>query len=89
MTLGAEQHEIHLRGRKALEVTGVSSVESFDLQEFLLKTAGGSLKITGSNLNMKHLDLEAGEVLIEGTVTGMSYVQERGTKKTNIRKLFR
>jgi len=89
MTQDAAQHEVRLRGRKTLEVMGVSSVESFDLQEFVLTTSAGPLRITGQNLNMKHLDLEAGEVFIEGTVTGMTYVSERGKRKSNMKKLFR
>jgi sporulation protein YabP len=84
-----EQHDITIKGRKFIEVTGVSSVESFDVTEFLLTTSGGPLQILGSNLHMKHLDLEAGVVLIEGTLASLAYVPEKGKKKLGVGKLFR
>lgn len=83
-------HRISIADRKTIEVTGVSSVERFDLQEFLLTTEGGPLHITGSNLHMKHLDLQAGLVLIEGTLTSMAYVSEQSRrKKMNVKRIFR
>ncbi|QQE79415.1 sporulation protein YabP [Alicyclobacillus sp. SO9] len=84
-----QEHEIRLKGRKLVEVTGVASVESFDVQEFVLTTSGGPLRITGSDLNMKHLDLDKGEVFIEGTLISLAYVQDQGKKKSSIKKLFR
>ncbi|WP_188882497.1 sporulation protein YabP [Alicyclobacillus cellulosilyticus] len=86
---GAEQHAITLRGRKTLEVTGVSSVESFDVSEFALVTQGGPLQVRGNNLHMKHLDLDAGIVVIEGNVASLEYVPERGKKKRIAHRLFR
>ena len=80
-------HDVHMRGRKHVEVTGVSSVESFDTNEFSLVTNGGPLRIQGSNLHMKHLDLESGVVMIEGTVANMTYVT--AGKKKSLRRLLR
>jgi sporulation protein YabP len=85
----AEQHDINMKGRKFVEVTGVSSVESFDVTEFSLITSGGPLRIEGTNLHMKHLDLEQGVVVIEGTLSSMAYVSETAKKKKFTRKLFR
>ncbi len=82
-------HDVHLRGRKQIEVTGVSSVESFDVTEFSLVTSGGPLSIKGTNLHMKHLDLDAGLVMIEGTVVSMDYVAEHQKNKKFTRRIFR
>jgi sporulation protein YabP len=84
-----DDHDIHIRGRKAIEVTGVSSVESFDVNEFSLMTSAGPLALHGNNLHMKHLDLQTGVVIIEGTVTRIEYVAERARKKKLTGKLFR
>jgi sporulation protein YabP len=86
---GTEQHDVSLKGRKLMEVTGVSSVESFDVTEFSLVTSGGPLRIEGSNLHMKHLDLEQGVVVIEGTLSSLAYVADAVKKKKFTRKLFR
>jgi len=84
-----EQHDVQIKGRKYVEVSGVSSVESFDVTEFALTTSGGPLRIAGTNLHMKHLDLQTGHVVIEGTVASLVYVAEHGKKKPMMRKLFR
>lgn len=85
-----ETHHISIADRKTIEVTGVSSVERFDLQEFLLTTRLGPLHITGNDLHMKHLDLQAGLVLIEGTLNTMGYISEQGRrKKMNVKRIFR
>ncbi|MBX6352658.1 MAG: sporulation protein YabP [Thermoflavifilum sp.] len=86
---GAEEHNLTVKGRKWIEVTGVSSVESFDDREFMLTTRGGPLHIQGSGLHIKHLDLEEGVVIIEGTLTGLAYVQEHGKKRRLGSRLFR
>jgi sporulation protein YabP len=85
----ADGHNLTVKGRKWIEVTGVSSVESFDEREFTLTTHGGALRIEGSGLHMKHLDLEAGVVIIEGTLSSLAYVSEQQKKKRLGSRLFR
>ena len=82
-------HDVSIRGRKVMEVTGVVSVESFDVNEFMLTTSAGPLNIKGADLHMKHLDLQAGVAIIEGTVASMSYVEQRVRKRHLPNRLFR
>jgi sporulation protein YabP len=89
LVAAVDEHDITIKGRKSIEITGVSSVESFDVNEFHLKTVTGPLKIQGSNLHMKHLNLEAGVVVIEGTLNGMSYTAETSKKKRLSGRLLR
>jgi sporulation protein YabP len=84
-----EQHDIVIKNKKQIEVTGVASVESFDVSEFSLVTSGGPLSIRGSNLHMKHLDLETGMVIIEGTIGSLTYVSEQSKRKKLGGRLFR
>ncbi len=88
MMLSSDQHDLSIKGRKVVEVTGVSSVESFDVTAFSLVTSGGPLTIHGSGLHMKHLDLQTGVVIIEGTVASVAYVNEQ-KKKPLTQRLFR
>ncbi|MCL6599336.1 sporulation protein YabP [Alicyclobacillus macrosporangiidus] len=85
----AEPHDISIKGRKWVQVTGVSSVESFDAHAFSLVTSAGPLTIQGTNLHMKHLDLDQGVVEIEGTVSNLTYVSEQAQKKRVVGRLFR
>jgi len=87
--LPSSEHDIVLKARKTIEVTGVSNVESFDVNEFVLTTTVGPLYIKGSNLHMKHLDLDSGHVHIEGTVTSMAYVADKAKKQRLVGRLFR
>jgi len=72
----APEHDIVMRGRKTLEITGVRQVESFDNEEFLLETNMGFLAIKGENLQMKNLDVDSGIVSIKGKIFDLVYVDE-------------
>lgn len=61
-----QEHDVIMRGRRLLDITGVKQVESFDNEEFLLETVMGFLAIRGQNLQMKNLDVDKGIVSIKG-----------------------
>lgn len=78
----AKHQEIRMLNRKTLEITGVSNVESFDNEEFLLVTECGHLAVRGHNLNMKNLSLDQGIVSIEGNVNSLVYLDGSGSGKS-------
>jgi sporulation protein YabP len=84
-------HDVIMRGRKLLEITGVKQVESFDNEEFLLETVMGFLAIKGQNLQMKNLDVEKGIVSIKGKIYDLVYLDEQHGEKAKgfFSKLFR
>lgn len=86
-----KEHNITLRGRKQLDITGVKQVESFDNEEFLLETELGFLAIKGHNLHMKNLDVEQGIVSIEGKIYDLVYLdqQQNNNSKGFFGKLFK
>ncbi|MGM9923008.1 MAG: sporulation protein YabP [Bacillus sp. (in: firmicutes)] len=85
------EHDVVMRGRKLLEITGVRQVESFDNEEFLLETSMGFLAIKGENLQMKNLDVDSGVVSIKGKIFDLVYVDEPTGEKAKgfFGKLFR
>ncbi|MFD3448318.1 sporulation protein YabP [Microbacteriaceae bacterium 4G12] len=85
------EHDVIMRGRRLLDITGVKQVESFDSEEFLLETVMGFLTIRGQNLQMKNLDVEKGIVSIKGKVYEMAYIDEHqsGKAKGLFSKLFK
>jgi len=87
----ALDHEIHVRARKTLEITGVKQVESFDNEEFLLETSMGYLAIRGQNLQMKNLDTDKGIVTIRGRIFDLSYLDDHQGDKAKgfFSKLFK
>ena len=85
------EHDVIMRGRKLLDITGVKQVESFDNEEFLLETSMGFLAIKGQNLQMKNLDVEKGIVSIKGKIFDLVYLDEQHGEKAKgfFSKLFR
>lgn len=84
-------HDIIMRGRKLLDITGVKQVESFDNEEFLVETSMGYLSIRGQNLQMKNLDVDKGVVSIKGKVFDLVYVDDQHGEKAKgfFSKLFK
>jgi sporulation protein YabP len=87
-----QEHDVIMRGRKLLEITGVKQVESFDSEEFLLDTVMGALAIRGQNLQMKNLDVDKGIVSIKGSrIFDLIYLDEQHGEKAKglFSKLFK
>ncbi len=74
-TFSSQKHEIIVTDRDTIDITGVTRVESFDREEFLLHTEYGYLGVRGQDLRIKHLDLELGRISIEGQITDISYLE--------------
>ncbi len=89
--LNRPEHNIILKGRKQLEITGVKHVESFDNEEFLLETVMGFLAIRGQHLKMKNLSVERGVVLINGKIIDLVYLDDHEGDKAKgfFSKLFK
>ena len=69
----ARQHNIILESRSKMSVSGVENVDSFDDCELVILTSQGSLIVSGSNLHIDSLNLDTGDLLVDGLVTGLVY----------------
>lgn len=68
-------HKVVLNNRKTGSFTGVLDVISFDISEILLETEQGMLNVKGKDLHVNRLNLEKGEVDIEGNIDAFTYSQ--------------
>lgn len=86
-----QEHDVVMRSRRLLDITGVKQVESFDNEEFLLDTVMGFLAIKGQNLQMKNLDVDKGIVSIKGKIFDLVYLDDQHGDKAKgfFSKLFR
>ncbi len=86
-----QEHDVMMKGRKFLDITGVKQVESFDNEEFLLDTVMGPLAIRGENLQMKNLDVDKGIVSIKGRIYDLVYLDDHHGEKAKgfFSKLFK
>lgn len=70
-------HKLILDCRKALAITGVAEVISFDENVVVLKTHMGQLTVHGSQLQLKSLTLDGGQVAVEGQICALVYEEPR------------
>lgn len=81
--LQVKPHTFKLDERKNLYMTGILDVQSFDPEEVVLESTEGNLILKGTELHVKRLNLEKGELDIEGDFNSIVYAQGkiRGRKK--------
>jgi len=70
-------HTLTLNSRNKLSVTGVAEVVSFDDTAVVLRTDLGTLSVHGSQLQLKTLSTDGGQVSVEGTVAALVYEEPR------------
>ena len=86
------RHAINLVRRESLAATGVLDVISFDEETVIAETELGILIIKGINLHVSRLNLENGELAIDGEVISMTYEDSGGYvkgSKSLLGKLFK
>lgn len=77
-----KHHHLEMDNCKMLKVSGVQEVISFDDTLVVLVTPFGTLQIEGDGLHVTLLDLEQGNVAMDGSITGFFYtkIKEKGGK---------
>ncbi|SMD04570.1 sporulation protein YabP [Sporomusa malonica] len=75
------RHQLTLVDREELTVDGVVTLGSYDEKEIIMETEQGMLIIKGEGLNIKQLNLEQGNIIVEGTVKGINYEDEQRQRK--------
>ncbi len=80
-------HTLMLDNRKKLVITGAEDVNGFNEDAVSVKTTDGTLIIKGSGLHIDKLNLDSGDVSVEGRVDAMQYIGNGS--KSKLSKLFR
>ena len=73
-------HNLIMENRNRLTVSGVSDVDSFDEQTVVIFTGMGELTVRGSDLHIINLNVDSGELSVEGTVGSLTYSDDRPEK---------
>ena len=74
-------HKLMLERRHPGTITGVRDVTSFDEKEIRLVTEEGKLSVRGEGLHVKQLDLQKGEVELQGRIDQLVYLNKKQTGK--------
>ena len=70
-------HRVIMEERGHAQITGVTDLLIFDENEIVVETTMGILAIHGLNLHICGLDLERGQVLLEGALQNIEYEDTR------------
>lgn len=86
-----EKSTLTMENRKRLLLNGVVEVVSFNEDQIILNTNLGTLHIKGEGLKMNKLDVQNGEVVINGMVNSCIYVNKENKKDKEklLSKLFK
>lgn len=79
-TIQTKAQTLVLENRKKLSLTGVEDVSGFNEETVTAATSLGDLIIRGSKLHIEKLDLESGEVEIEGEISALQYTRAKRDK---------
>lgn len=88
---GGGKHKMVLEGRGVCRMSGVVDVRSFDTNAVLLETVEGMLMMKGEELHVSRLNLEKGEVDIDGKIDSLVYTDHTSMAKKGeglLTKLF-
>ena len=81
-------HNIILEGREKLSISGVLDVQSFDEEQVLLETERGMVVVRGQGLHVERLQLEAGELIVEGEIGLIEYDDSVQPRSSWFKRLF-
>lgn len=79
-----------LENRKRLTITGTIEVIAFDEEKIILSTTLGRLDIKGTGLRIDKLDVQNGDLTINGTINSMVYSSKNinTNKQSIIKRIF-
>ncbi len=81
-------HSLTIDGRNRASITGVTDVDSFNDAMIVLNTSAGAMTLIGSALHISKLNLEDGQLLVEGQIDALEY-DERARGKGGLSRLFK
>lgn len=71
-----KSQNVILENREKMSVSGVQHVISFNESNIILVTVQGNMTIKGEGLDIKKLNLDDGNISIEGCITSITYTEK-------------
>lgn len=75
-----KDHSLSLDSRQKITLTGILDVESFNEFEIMLETVLGMLTVKGTAMHMSKLNLETGDLVIDGSINSCVYSEKQDLK---------
>ncbi len=77
------ENSIYIENRAQIKISGVEDVDNFDDFNISIQTNDGELVISGEGLKINKLDVESGELTIEGRFNSMFFNDKCKKEKTS------
>ena len=74
----SRSHSILMENREKVTITGVVDVDSFDEASVVLVTDYGFITLHGRDLHINKLNLEEGQLIVEGEIIALQYSDSDG-----------
>ena len=71
---------IIMEDRSRLSVSGVEDVDTFDETNFVAVTSAGALVVKGNDLHISKLNVDTGELVIDGEIDSCAFNNSYGGK---------
>ena len=81
-------HTMTIEGRNRAVIAGVTDVDSFNDTMIVMNTSAGAMTLIGSALHISRLNLDDGQLLVEGQIDALEY-DERARGKGGLSRLFK
>lgn len=75
--MAENRYQIIMTNREHIVIEGVEHVGSFDEEEIILDTKMGVLLLKGENLHITQLNLEEGNLIVEGLCKTIDFSEEK------------
>ena len=82
-------HNIIMENRSKISISGVENAESYNESEIILHTSKGVLIIRGEAMNLSKLNLDSGEITVNGRITVLEYAEPRQSSGSLLSRLFK
>ena len=82
-------HQVTVKGRNSLVITGITDLDSFNEEQVSVYTSEGELVITGENLHIGNINVDKGELFLDGRIDSLEYTDNPATGGKIWEKLFR
>lgn len=79
-----KNQNIFIEDRNKVTITGVEQVDSFNDNTIILRTVKGGMTIKGEGLNVGKLNLDNGNININGIINGIVYNNKDSSQRKNI-----
>ncbi len=84
-----QKHQVILKNREKVVISGAAEVDSFDENHVVMITELGVLLVKGGGLHIQSLNVDSGDVSVTGKIDAVEYIEAQSKDTSFWGKLFK